>query len=410
MKKVLILMSFLVSICRIIVYGSEVEDYQNPMNFIIVKEITSNKMFSNKEKVIYGNNKDENNKKELKPFTLDVDISSTIVISFDREYLKENNVPLKISISGIIGGNDNRRKMEIPGYNIIGENTMYAENSINESMKLLEYILEEHKKIRFVDKNGEIDEKSKKEDIQRIIQNINLNYLNYLMSDEKIKKILNDNLNDSLNKKTVTDVIKKYITDVKNIENKENMKKSELETIENDLTDLARIGNELENEKIYKKIISSIYLEKLDLKDSTIILSESGILTGETFKLTIKNNDRELNLKFRVKDYGWHSSITDSYLFMKQKDSNNIIKPVAGVTLNSIYRPRNKLYEWIYPGLGVNVSFPLDDNNNVQITTGGIVTLFNNSIIFTCGYNLYEEKPYIGVGFSFVDTASKMLK
>jgi hypothetical protein len=208
------------------------------------------------------------------------------------------------------------------------------------------------------------------------------------------------------------------------------------------------------------------------LRDTTIIVAKWAE-PGDVIELKVANGpdkpalNRELLLRLRVEDFGLTRNILDSFVFLKrlgvsesadeqmpsstdddqmppstgmepsetEAPSEVNFEPAAGVTLLWTYRTRpqqSKLLEVLNPGVGMNVSFPRfgskitsftsptdsttarvtveSDRGSLQIAAGFVVSLFDNAIHFTYGWNLSapEKRRYWGVGFSFLSVTKKV--
>ncbi len=155
-----------------------------------------------------------------------------------------------------------------------------------------------------------------------------------------------------------------------------------------------------------------------------------------------------------VKKFGWKAPlVTDSFFFIKRLgiDDEDIdpprdmlgnplfdavrevnFAPAPGASLGATFFKRgnsswDKFLRALAPGIGINVSFMnFDDpgfdlvNNaftkttgvNVQVAAGPVVSLFDNNLQFTYGWNLSADRKrrYFGVGFSFIKIAKQVGK
>ncbi len=153
-----------------------------------------------------------------------------------------------------------------------------------------------------------------------------------------------------------------------------------------------------------------------------------------------------------VKKFGWKAPlVTDSFFFIKRLgiDDEDIdpprdtsgnplfdavrevnFAPAPGASLGATFFKRgnsswDKFLRALAPGIGINVSFMnFDDPGfdlvsnaftkttgvNVQVATGPVVSLFDNKLQFTYGWNLSADRKrrYFGVGFSFIKIAERL--
>ena len=183
---------------------------------------------------------------------------------------------------------------------------------------------------------------------------------------------------------------------------------------------------------------------------------------------------RDFVLSIKVEDFGFAREITDSFFFLKRSgvdESDDVVaddsmaesdgmgdgsmgmdmtgsmesprdvnyEPAPGVTLAWTYRPRRqhgRFMQTLAPGFGVNVSFPRfgsrvtsfdfgdpsadpptvtratveESSDEIEVASGLVLTLFDNALQFTYGWNLNvdEKREYFGVGFSFVELIRKV--
>jgi hypothetical protein len=197
--------------------------------------------------------------------------------------------------------------------------------------------------------------------------------------------------------------------------------------------------------------------------DQIVIRIQNGPTTQDLY--------REHELVLRVSEFGWTREISDSFMFVKRTNvsepelnENGVsetqptgmgndtageqvaessvefprevnFEPAAGASLSWIYRARKDepgFLQWLTPALGVNVLFPrfgstvvtftpatspdslsqlefTESDKDLEVATGLVASLFDNSVHFTLGWNLNvsEKRRYWGVGFSFVEIAKK---
>lgn len=134
---------------------------------------------------------------------------------------------------------------------------------------------------------------------------------------------------------------------------------------------------------------------------------------------------------YELRDTRWKVKVSDSFLLIDRINQPNTsdnedvspsnYKGAPGVSLLLTRRndgsDRNKLVNFLEPSIGINVSYvDFSRNDDVEIGAGLILGLFNNKVFFTGGLNLNstgqdETDPYyFGIGFSFANLASKLLK
>jgi hypothetical protein len=193
---------------------------------------------------------------------------------------------------------------------------------------------------------------------------------------------------------------------------------ADIDKVYKNLTILSRYGSVLMNNGKITEKYSTLYQQLLTLlKDTSILLSECGVKKGDTLVIKIINYEREFKIKLIIKEFGWNGDVTDSYLYVQRKGSQEFT-PMQGVTLYQLFTPRKYSADWadkwlfFAPGFGINVSFPQDKvNNSTQLSAGLAFSLFNNAVFLTCGADLTtkERLQYYGIGFSFTNIAGKIL-
>lgn len=185
----------------------------------------------------------------------------------------------------------------------------------------------------------------------------------------------------------------------------------------------------------------------------TISLRENRAAPGDVITIEIEARGSEAEnrgaigkFEIRVKNFGWKVSETDSVMFIKRIAVNSAdaartpalkevrFRPAPGFNLLANYYTRgstglekkdaatyapltDEFYQMpkastghligraISPGFGVNASLlSYDDKGPFQLGVGPIVTLFDNRISATYGWNLMVDKrrTYWGLGFSFL--------
>jgi hypothetical protein len=211
--------------------------------------------------------------------------------------------------------------------------------------------------------------------------------------------------------------------------------------------------------------LSNIFVGSL--KDADVLVSQTGANDGDDILITIWNNQntqtkqRALTIRLRARRFGVVRRITDSFLFINrlgasQASSNAAIAaaskrassgtdtasantadpaqfvPTAGVTLGWTYYARtDKFWRFVEPGGGINVSFPqfkstitsftpsgtagtastvtVQQQGSVDVAVGPVLTLFDNAVQATLGWDLTAPKKqfYWGLGFSFISLIQK---
>ncbi len=208
------------------------------------------------------------------------------------------------------------------------------------------------------------------------------------------------------------------------------------------------------------------------LKDSRVLLARHEVKPGDRVILTVLNrvegqesSHRELDLDIRVDRFGWNSDVTDSFVFLRrwggeydripasvlaversfaagstEQDTTLRISQgvnfelVPGVAYTWSHHSRGA-WTWLYPSLGLNVSFPKfqtktyrisrpagadtevsrteeTESNSFDLALGGSVSVFNGAIGLTVGRVMtVEDDPwYYGVNLSFLSLAKNAAK
>lgn len=175
------------------------------------------------------------------------------------------------------------------------------------------------------------------------------------------------------------------------------------------------------------------------LPDTSIDLTRQKLEPGDRLSITIRNKKTAEFLPYTVTadDYGLNQKVADSFFLLRRlgvttKDEadgekNVNFGPAPGVMFGWVYSAReNAFMRFLKPGFGYNVSFTdwndpaFDvgtgkfaagtDANKIEVTTGPVVTLFDNTLQFTYGWNLNVQKDrrYFGIGFSFFKLTEKI--
>jgi hypothetical protein len=209
-----------------------------------------------------------------------------------------------------------------------------------------------------------------------------------------------------------------------------------------------------------------------DLMDTQVDLGAIEAKPGDRFSLSFVNQypdsaqRRKFDLNLRVRRFGLVSDIDDSFIFLRRQRANYRrvplavtrdtatlapgatrqidvpvgvnyqLTPGAALTWSYLTRNRHSFWNWLRPGFGIQVSFPKFEtatytisrppsgesgspnpvsitqetrSNNFDIATGGILTLFDNSIGISMGYDLMarDANSYVGFTVSFVSLAKK---
>jgi hypothetical protein len=204
------------------------------------------------------------------------------------------------------------------------------------------------------------------------------------------------------------------------------------------------------------------------LKDTSILVSQTGAEPGDVILLRITNGEGSLDLNrsvtiaLRVRSFGWNKSISDSALLMyrlsasrsetarriaearetaraggiatsvETPDVVNFI-PAPGVTLGVTLSSRRdkKFLRAVQPGFGMNVSFPQfsstttrfvpvadaaptmsvdEPEKQIDVSAGLVFSLFDNAVQFSYGKTLTasQKRDYFAVGFGFVKVIEKI--
>lgn len=219
----------------------------------------------------------------------------------------------------------------------------------------------------------------------------------------------------------------------------------------NDLQNITKtkLLSDLQNNGHYEKLTDSIAFKAgeilyQNLNYATVNLLNEGGQEGDYLylyvvlvKKEIRNEKVQVIKEFlpigsyELKDTKWNIGVLDSFTLIHRlnepsSDTTGVspsnFKGSPGVSLLFTRRndgdyDKNKFWNFLEPSIGVNVSyvdFSVDDD--VEIGSGLVLGLFNNKILFTGGINLNntgsgESNPfYFGIGFSFANLASKLLK
>ena len=167
--------------------------------------------------------------------------------------------------------------------------------------------------------------------------------------------------------------------------------------------------------KMSRKFGFDYSIEKDEVVDRRILLSDYQIEDGDRIKLIIRNesNAEEFVSTYLIKDIGIKKNIVQSLIFTRRAniDTETFI-PVPGVSLIWNYNPRDsKFWKHIDPTFGLNVSYlNYEPNKEFEIGLGITFGLFGNSIYFTYGRNLHAEKDnyYIGIGIGFIEALGNL--
>ncbi len=180
---------------------------------------------------------------------------------------------------------------------------------------------------------------------------------------------------------------------------------------------------------------------KKNLASGQIDLATAGAKDGDRLTITIESKGIDANgtsavlkLNLLIRNYGYRTAVSPSLLFIRRISVTEADKadrqlnpvrfaPTPGVTYGVTFLSRSGLMSALAPGLGANVTFmnfndPTDFNIstgkftnstavNVQFGAGVVVSLFNNMVQATYGWNLNapQKRTYWGLGFGFLDVA-----
>jgi hypothetical protein len=207
--------------------------------------------------------------------------------------------------------------------------------------------------------------------------------------------------------------------------------------------------------------VDAVQLDLLrPLKEVDLPLSNAPIASGTELLLHIYNfrdsaaMSRPLDLRMRVRQFGWIRNVTDSYMFFYRAglgseyrarvkaesleaaalaQSTGVpgvftavtpsnFEPALGVSLSwSYYRRRSSEWyssplRWLEPGIGLNVSFPRfgtrrvtisratptdstspltraveENRQQIGLSSGVVLSLFDGALQYTYGYSLSSE-------------------
>ncbi|MFA5911088.1 MAG: hypothetical protein WC815_20125 [Vicinamibacterales bacterium] len=170
-----------------------------------------------------------------------------------------------------------------------------------------------------------------------------------------------------------------------------------------------------------------------------ISLAALGVQPGDRLYLKITNIRNQLDMDYitEVGEFGWNSRVADSFLLLRrlkvsEQDEKDGVKdvnfrPAPGVSFGWVYTSRtNAFWRAVAPGLGYGVSFtdwsdPAFDpatgkfakgteSSKIEIAAGPIVTLFDNTLQLSFGWNLNvrQDRRYVAIGFSFFKLSEKL--
>lgn len=170
-----------------------------------------------------------------------------------------------------------------------------------------------------------------------------------------------------------------------------------------------------------------------------INLNELGAKPGDRIYLKITNirDQSDLDYVADIAEFGWNLRVTDTLLLLRRlgvdpAEEGAGVKPVnfrpaPGVSFGWVYTSRKKgLLRALAPGVGYAVSFTdwndpaFDpaagqfvkgtDANKIEVASGPIFTLFDNTLQFSYGWNLNvrQDRTYVAVGFSFFKFSEKL--
>jgi hypothetical protein len=184
---------------------------------------------------------------------------------------------------------------------------------------------------------------------------------------------------------------------------------------------------------------------------------------------------RRVTVRLQVEEFGLKHRLFDSFLFVKRAGTGDDAKaevvnnpdgdtiqtrtpkpfdyrPTPGVSFGWVYQPRGYQVmngkrkaalldiaaEFAKPGFGINVSFPsfgtivtsydttpsqegnnqtrvvtvTEDENTLDVAAGIYLSMFDNAVTFTTGWNLTSgsgrDRRYFGLGFSFINLARRI--
>ena len=173
--------------------------------------------------------------------------------------------------------------------------------------------------------------------------------------------------------------------------------------------------------------------------DTYLMLSELDAENFDAIQIRVTNLQTQESL-VRVlmpRPFGFRVKVSDSLLFIKRRGVSDKEKMMGvddfnfgaapGVTYGGTFLSRgNNFWRFLQPGVGINVSFmdwddPTFDlatgqfaqgtsSNDIEIGLGVQVSLMNNILQFTYGWNLQAEqdRSYFGVGVSFVNLSTRL--
>jgi hypothetical protein len=180
---------------------------------------------------------------------------------------------------------------------------------------------------------------------------------------------------------------------------------------------------------------------KENIVQGQIDLASAGAQDGDTLTITVQSNSIDGNggtsatfdLNVLIRNYGPRFAPSASLFFVRRigvteadKTTRNLnpvrFSPAPGVTYGATFYNRKPFLKALAPGIGANLTFMnFDDPDfnlstgkftsttavDVQIGAGVQVSLFNNLLQATYGWNLNapQKREYWGLGFGFLDVA-----
>ena len=155
--------------------------------------------------------------------------------------------------------------------------------------------------------------------------------------------------------------------------------------------------------------------------------------------LTAPENEQVIDTTFKVGRFGLHIRFSDLAVFVQrlgEDRANNRgtsdvffdqvnFRPAPGISYGfNYYHRRRALFRFLEPGFGAHLAF-LNWNDrprnaatsdaettqvtNLQIGLGGMVSMFDGTVVVVSGWNLQvkDQRGYLGVGFSITGLAQK---
>ncbi len=189
----------------------------------------------------------------------------------------------------------------------------------------------------------------------------------------------------------------------------------------------------LKKQRDFLKVVLMVeVLENLinSIPDVTLPLKKLGLEVDDQVAIVVSLLPRESRDKpppeqfradFHVSHWGWQAArwreVKGQITFVRPEKGDNFA-PRAGVAalwnFHGKATKRKSRLRAVAPGLGIGATFLDfdDDEDNVEVGLGVTVSLFQDLLHLTYGYNLQAETPdggrtYFGIGVSLTDVVSQ---